>query len=300
MPQVESIYAKWNPWHGCTKLSAGCKYCYVYRQDAMYGTEEAASVCRKTASFDLPVKKKRDGSWKLPSGKVIFTCFTSDFLLSDADPWRQDCWDMIRRRQDCFFYFFTKRIDRLSECLPPGWGGGYENVIIGCTVENQEMADYRLPIFLALPIRHRAIIAAPLLTPLDISVYLDSEKIEEVSASGESGADARPCHYDWILALRQQCAERDISFQFHQTGAHFVKDGKMYHVPRREQIAQARKAGIDYKVAAHDLRCARWSMSLLSVRSRSSFRCYDGRWSGYVRRVWTQTASNPSQTMIRM
>lgn len=42
---------------------------------------------------------------------------------------------------------------------------GYENVIIGCTVENQEMADYRLPIFLALPIRHRAIIAAPLLTP---------------------------------------------------------------------------------------------------------------------------------------
>lgn len=55
MPQVESIYAKWNPWHGCTKLSAGCKYCYVYRQDAMYGTEEAASVCRKTASFDLPL-----------------------------------------------------------------------------------------------------------------------------------------------------------------------------------------------------------------------------------------------------
>ena len=57
MPQGESIYANWNPWHGCTKLSAGCKYCYVYRQDAMYGTEEAASVCRKTASFDLPVKK---------------------------------------------------------------------------------------------------------------------------------------------------------------------------------------------------------------------------------------------------
>lgn len=253
MPQGESIYANWNPWHGCTKLSAGCKYCYVYRQDTMYGTEEAASVCRKTASFDLPVKKKRDGSWKLPPGKIVFTCFTSDFLLSDADPWRRDCWDMIRRRQDCFFYFFTKRIDRLSECLPPDWSGGYENVIIGCTVENQEMADYRLPIFLALPVQHRAVIAAPLLTPLDISAYLDPEKIDEVSASGESGADARPCHYDWILSLRQQCAERDISFQFHQTGAHFIKDGRMYRVPRREQIAQARKAGIDYKVAAHDL-----------------------------------------------
>lgn len=143
---------------------------------------------------------------------------------------------MIRRRQDCLFYFFTKRIDRLSECLPPDWGGGYENVIIGCTVENQEMADYRLPIFLALPVQHRAVIAAPLLTPLDISAYLDPEKIDEVSASGESGADARPCHYDWILSLRQQCAERDISFQFHQTGAHFIKDGRMYRVPRARRV----------------------------------------------------------------
>ena len=26
-------YAGWNPWHGCTKISAGCRYCYVYRQD---------------------------------------------------------------------------------------------------------------------------------------------------------------------------------------------------------------------------------------------------------------------------
>lgn len=212
MPQVESIYAKWNPWHGCTKLSAGCKYCYVYRQDAMYGTEEAASVCRKTASFDLPVKKKRDGSWKLPSGKVIFTCFTSDFLLSDADPWRQDCWDMIRRRQDCFFYFFTKRIDRLSECLPPGWGGGYENVIIGCTVENQEMADYRLPIFLALPIRHRAIIAAPLLTPLDISVYLDSEKIEE--SLGQRGIRRRRAPMSLRLDPRASAAVRGARYLF--------------------------------------------------------------------------------------
>ena len=31
-------YAGWNPWHGCTKISAGCRYCYVYRQDEMYGT----------------------------------------------------------------------------------------------------------------------------------------------------------------------------------------------------------------------------------------------------------------------
>ena len=33
---------------------------------------------------NLPIKRKRDKSWKIRSGKVVFTCFTSDFLLSDA------------------------------------------------------------------------------------------------------------------------------------------------------------------------------------------------------------------------
>lgn len=70
MPQGESIYANWNPWHGCTKLSAGCKYCYVYRQDTMYGTEEAASVCRKTASFDLPSKRSGTGAGSCRRAKL--------------------------------------------------------------------------------------------------------------------------------------------------------------------------------------------------------------------------------------
>ena len=153
-------YVGWNPWHGCTKISAGCRYCYVYRQDEMYGTGVGASLCRRNEAFDLPIRKRRDGGWKIPAGTVVFTCFTSDFLLKDADAWRPDCWEMMRRRRDCWFYFFTKRIDRLAECLPPDWGEGYENVIIGCTVENQDRADARLPLFLKLPIRHRTVIAA--------------------------------------------------------------------------------------------------------------------------------------------
>ena len=246
-------YAGWNPWHGCTKISAGCRYCYVYRQDEMYGTGEGASLCRRNAAFDLPIRKRRDGGWKIPAGTVVFTCFTSDFLLKDADAWRPDCWEMMRRRRDCWFYFFTKRIDRLAECLPPDWGEGYENVIIGCTVENQDRADARLPLFLELPIRHRTVIAAPLLTALDLREYLAPKKIEELTASGESGREARPCHYEWVLSLREQCMEKGIPFQFHQTGANFVKDGRVFRIPRREQTAQARKAGIDYKIAERDI-----------------------------------------------
>lgn len=237
----------WNPWHGCTKISAGCRYCYVYRQDERYGSAVESSLCRKTASFDLPVRKNRAGGWKIPSGAMIYTCFTSDFLLRDADEWRGECWRMIRQRSDCAFFFITKRIDRLAECLPPDWGEGYENVLIGCTVENQDRADFRLPIFRSLPIRHRAIIASPLLERLDLTPYLD-ESIEEITAGGESGQNVRPCDYDWVLSLREQSVAANVPFHFQQTGANFIRNGRSYSIPRREQHAQARKAGLDFRI----------------------------------------------------
>lgn len=28
--------ATWNPWHGCIKISPGCKYCYMYRDKKRY------------------------------------------------------------------------------------------------------------------------------------------------------------------------------------------------------------------------------------------------------------------------
>ena len=152
---------------------------------------------------------------------------------------------MIRMRSDLRFIFFTKRIHRLSEILPPDWGDGYENVVIGCTVENQAMADYRLPLFLETPVRHRIVICAPLLGPLDIASYL-SPAIEEVAAGGESGNEARSCDYAWVLGLREQCVAAGVSFCFHQTGARFIKDGRFYRIRRCYQHAQARKAGIDY------------------------------------------------------
>ncbi len=247
MAKEWNIYADWNPWHGCTKISSGCRFCYVYRQDEMYGSEIASSLARKTLAFNLPVKRGRDRNYKIPSGKLVLTCFTSDFLLKDADQWRPECWEMMRLRSDCLFYFFTKRIDRLTECLPPDWGDGYDNVIIGCTVENQAMAEYRLPIFKSLPIKHKTIVVAPMLERMDISGWLDSS-IEEVGVSGESGVGARPCDYSWILDLRAQCVAKGVAFRFHQTGAYFIKDGRMYRIPRRHQLSQAHKAGIDFGV----------------------------------------------------
>lgn len=245
-------YENWNPWHGCTRISPGCRFCYVYRQDAGHGQPELAMTPHKNQSFYLPVKHRKDGSYKLPSGSFIFTCFTSDFLLPEADEWRKECWQMIKERSDCYFYFFTKRIDRLAEVLPADWQDGYDNVLIGCTVENQDRADYRLPIFLNLPIKHKSIIVAPMIEKIDLTKYLDSS-IEMVSVSGESGINVRPLRYEWVLATREACIKKDIPFCFHQTGAYFIKDEHLYRIPRKFQISQARKAGIDYRMRSDGL-----------------------------------------------
>jgi len=235
----------WNPWHGCRRISEGCRHCYVYRQDAQHDRD--GSLVARTAAFRLPVQRRRDGRFKVPSGEMCYTCFTSDFLLPEADAWRPDAWLIMRLRHDLHFLFFTKRIDRLAGLLPEDWGEGYANVAIGCTVENQEMADRRLPIFLRLPIRHKIIVCAPLLGPIDLTPYL-TEEIEEVTVGGESGNEARPCDFDWILDLRRQCVAADRPFCFHQTGARLIKEGRLYRIPRDRQHAQARKAAVDYKL----------------------------------------------------
>lgn len=232
----------WNPWHGCTKYSEGCRYCYVYRQDEMFGRD--SRECRKTNDFNLPIKKDRKGNYKIPSGSLIMTCFSSDFLLSDADLWRDECIKMMRERSNCMFYFFTKRIERLDFSVP-------DNVIVGCTCENQKMADYRLPIFKKLGIKYKTIILAPMLERMDISRYLDDD-IYEVNVSGESGsspqirAQIRALNYDWVLDIREQCIKANVNFGFHQTGARFIKDGKEYRIERKYQISQAKKANIDF------------------------------------------------------
>lgn len=234
----------WNLWHGCRKISEGCRHCYVYRQDKQYGKD--SSVVIRTANFALPVKWKRDKTYKVPAGETVYTCFTSDFFVQDADKWRAEAWAMISERRDLRFFMITKRIDRFQVSLPEDWGEGYEHVSIACTVENQAMADYRLPIYKELPIKHKIIICAPLLEKLNLISYLDAS-VEEVAVGGESGSEARICEYDWVLDIRRQCMEKGVPFCFHQTGARLRKGGKLYRIRREFQHSQARRAGIDYK-----------------------------------------------------
>ena len=51
---------------------------------------------------------------------LVYLCFYSDFLIEEADEWRNEVWKMIHERRDCLFLFLTKRIERFMECVPGG------------------------------------------------------------------------------------------------------------------------------------------------------------------------------------
>lgn len=231
---------QWNPWHGCHKCSPGCMNCYVYYLDKVHG-READVVTRSKTSFYLPVKKTRQGGFKVPPGTELATCFTSDFFIEEADPWRNEAWDIIRRRREVDFLICTKRIHRFEQCKPPDWGSGYDNVIIAVTCENQEKADERLPLFTELPIKRKYVFVSPMLERVNIEKYLKSGRIDTVSAGGESYENARECDFEWIKELYKSCIENNVKFDFHQTGSNFIKDGRRYRIDHSDEYSQAEK-----------------------------------------------------------
>ncbi|MDR2698398.1 MAG: phage Gp37/Gp68 family protein [Candidatus Methanoplasma sp.] len=230
----------WEPWSGCYKVSDGCTYCYFY---GPYSKRFGQNTVRKTEDFDKPVAKTAKGAPKIPGGRIVATCFASDFFIPEADEWRADAWTMIAQRPDLEFLILTKRIDRFPMSLPPDWKDGYDNVNIGCTVENQSVADRRLPLFLSYPIKRRFVACAPLLERIDLSPYLGG--IEHVTVEGETGREARVCDRDWVLDIREQCMRAGITFWFKNTGSFFRRDGDIQKVNPFKQSAAAKEMGID-------------------------------------------------------
>ncbi len=230
--------ASWNPWHGCHKISPGCKNCYMFRDKKRYGQDPNVAVRSKT-KFDEPLR------WKDP--KLIFTCSWSDWFIEEADAWRDEAWDIIRRTPQHTYQILTKRADRMEGRVP---NPPLPNAWLGVSVENQQYADERIPILLNTPAMVRFLSVEPLLGPVslrEISLephgtwlpnheftvpgkincltrddedrYFQADNpVDWVIVGGESGHDARPMHPEWACAVRDQCVVAGIPFHFKQWG----------------------------------------------------------------------------------
>lgn len=236
----------WNPWHGCHKYSEGCQNCYAYFLDKRYG-RDTNEVLKNKSDFNLPIKKTKDGDWKLPSGSFVRVCMASDFFIEEADAWRDEAWSFIRLRPDVTFSLLTKRAERIKDCLPYDWGDGWNNVSFSVSCENQKRLEQRMPYLLDLPAKHRWVSLKPFIGEMDLAPYLKTGKIETVLAGGENYLGSRPLHYEWVEKVHDACVENNVQLIFGQTGNIFIKDGKEYKIRNRtDQMVQALKSGLHY------------------------------------------------------
>ena len=236
----------WNPWHGCIKKSEGCDHCYMYFLDKMRD-QDGSNIYRTKAGFNYPIQKDRKGNYKIKSGEQIRVCMTSDFFLAEADEWRDEAWELMKIRSDVIFFLLTKRPERVAEHLPKDWGDGWDNIFFNVTAENQQRADERIPILLELPFKHKGVMCAPFIGQVSMRKHLETGQIEQVLCDGENYDGARPCHYDWVKLLRQECVDNNVTFVFCGTGRRFVKDGKLYKLEGNIQSQQARKSGMSFR-----------------------------------------------------
>lgn len=166
---IHWTHRTWNPWRGCKKVSPGCARCYMFREQRRYGRDPTEVV--RTKTWNDPIRW--NGEAEAAETKfLVFTCSWSDFFIEDADPWRAEAWEVIRRCPNLVFQVLTKRPERIAKHLPPDWGQGYPNVWLGVSVENQDWAR-RLDTLLEIPAVVHWVSAEPLLGPVDFTPWLD-------------------------------------------------------------------------------------------------------------------------------
>lgn len=217
--KIEWCSATWNPWHGCIKVSEGCKYCYMYRDKERYGLDPTI-VKRSKSTFKDPLK------WNEP--RLVFTCSWSDFFIEEADEWRAEAWEIIKQTPHLTYQILTKRPERILQCLPEDWKEGYKNVWLGISAENQDTFDKRMLIFQGVRARKKFVSFEPLLGPIKVGALMHANYIDWAIIGGESGNDTgrykyRPCEPHWISHLIRTCQMFEIPVFVKQMGTHIAK-----------------------------------------------------------------------------
>ena len=213
---------------GCKKISPGCKFCYMYRDQERYGRNPMQIKRTSDATFYQALK------WKTP--RRIFTNSWSDYFIEEFDPWRNEAWSVIKQTPQHQWQVLTKRPELIQDRLPDDWNDGWDNVVLGASVENQDYwwRAYELSL---VPAKNRFLSIEPLLGPIDITTLINGvrpiDKIDWVLIGGESGNDKgnyryRPCEIEWIekiiADLRKHAPHVKIfvkqlgTYQYHQLG----------------------------------------------------------------------------------
>lgn len=225
--QINNVF-NWDPWVGCRYTSTGCTNCPYCKskQPAKFNKTQFYLPTRQTRKYDISLGKNTM-QYKITSGSTIIVCSRSDFFISDANYYRKRAWKLIQERKDILFSVTTKHLENFYINLPFAYT--FDNIIVFSSVEDQYTADKRIRQLLELPIKHRGIEIAPLLSGINIEKYLSTGLIDEVTVSGEtqfkSGYHSlSKCEFNQVKEIARQCKIYDVKFSFKSTGTLLFKD----------------------------------------------------------------------------
>ncbi len=217
--KIEWTEQTWNPVVGCTKISAGCKFCYAEtmakRLQAMGtpGYEHGFALRLLPERLSDPIKRRKPTMYFVNSMSDLFHEKVPEHYIDQV-------FAVIAATPQHSYQILTKRAARMARYfrhheVPT-------NVWLGVSVENQRHGVPRIEYLRAVSARIRFLSVEPLLEDVG---ELDLTGIHWVIVGGESGPKARPMKPEWAESVRLQCAEQDVAFFFKQWGG-WGADGK--------------------------------------------------------------------------
>lgn len=210
-----------NPWHGCTKVSEGCRNCYAETLSHRFGNDVWGNKPRKM--FDATSQQNQLKSWNEKARKEgtfrrVFIGSMMDIFddhPSISNERRLSLLNSLPGYKNLVFLLLTKRIENAYSMLPYEFDWP-KNVRVGCTIEDERTFSERIDHVLKFPLNF--ISFEPLLSEISQSkikyAFYQSFRYSNIQwaiIGGESGPKARPFNPNWIDP--------------------FIALGEIYHVP---------------------------------------------------------------------
>jgi protein gp37 len=208
---IEWTEMTWNPVTGCTKVSAGCKYCYA---EIMTRRLQAMGLEKYKDGFDVRTHEDAldtPNEWK--GSKIVFVNSMSDLFHPQVPlSFIQKVFAVMNKTPQHTYQILTKRAERLFELHNQlHWT---PNIWMGVSVEDSKVID-RIDYLRQTNAHTKFLSCEPLIGPIQ---NINLEHIDWVIVGGESGKKARPIKEWWVWDIRQQCQEAGVAFFFKQWG----------------------------------------------------------------------------------
>jgi protein gp37 len=213
---IEWTDATWNPVRGCTKISPGCKHCYA---EVFAERFRGVKGHPYEQGFDLrlvPDKLGEPFRWRNP--KMVFVNSMSDlFHEGVSEDYIEAVANVMVRAEWHTYQVLTKRSKRLAKLLSTRlrFAASATHIWWGVSVEDKRYGLARIPDLRCSPATVRFLSIEPLLEDLG---RIELNGIHWVIVGGESGGGARPIKREWVVSIRDQCADAGVPFFFKQWG----------------------------------------------------------------------------------